>query len=607
MQQMSMDRLLMGLSDEQNEFIDKALEGKNVLVDACIGSGKTTAIQSLCNLIPDNKSVLYLTYNKLLKLDAKSKIKNKNVTVTNYHGLAYNYLVRNRINVAVPETIIEFNRVKPVIKHYDILIIDEYQDIETEMAEMLEYIKSTNEQMQVIAVGDMDQKIYDKTTLDVPTFMDRFLGNYEMVAFTKCFRLSSELASRLGKIWGKSIEGVNKSCVIEHMKPDEIVEYLSKQNPADILCLGQRTGRMADVLNLLEHDYPDRFNKKTVYASIYDNDSLGGKDPSKKSAIFTTYDSSKGLERPICVVFDFSVDYWKNRLSKPLQNSKILRNIFCVAASRGKGHIIFVDTGNDLTDEDLMTGKGFGELERVAISSMFDFKYKEDVEACMKYLEITEIERSDHSTINIKENDELIDLSPCIGIYQEAMFFSRYNIDKALDDYIAMHKEIAYMYNGDIRKSSLEEKILFLVSLETHQKRYVDQVDIPFVDEDTTKRISDRLREVFHPEEAVQVSCYIDFKLPGNNEVVLAAGRCDVVKNETVYELKFVNELKIEHFLQCACYILGLHLHCGIVWNIKDNKMYQVKVLYPYPFLEAVLRAISKRTLDFVGSNQVRG
>ena len=36
-------------------------------MDACIGSGKTTAIQSLCNELPSNKKVLYMTYNKLLK------------------------------------------------------------------------------------------------------------------------------------------------------------------------------------------------------------------------------------------------------------------------------------------------------------------------------------------------------------------------------------------------------------------------------------------------------------------------------------------------------------------------------------------------------------
>ena len=37
------------LTIEQKRFVDRALERRNILVDACIGSGKTTAIQTLCN------------------------------------------------------------------------------------------------------------------------------------------------------------------------------------------------------------------------------------------------------------------------------------------------------------------------------------------------------------------------------------------------------------------------------------------------------------------------------------------------------------------------------------------------------------------------------
>ena len=95
------------------------------------------------------------------------------------------------------------------------------------------------------------------------------------------------------------------------------------------------------------------FNKKNVYASIREDDGLGGIAPTKKSAIFITFDSSKGLERKNCVIFDFTEDYWKKRIEQPLQKYEILRNIFCVAASRGKNRIIFVKGKDDtlLTEE----------------------------------------------------------------------------------------------------------------------------------------------------------------------------------------------------------------------------------------------------------------
>ena len=122
------------LSDEQEVFLHKALLGENILVDACIGSGKTTAIQHLCRAFPETTQILYLTYNKLLKLDAKGKIKSKNVTVTNYHGFAFHMLRKVGVEPNIADAIQLFNDIKPQIKTYDVLIIDEYQDIEWEFS-----------------------------------------------------------------------------------------------------------------------------------------------------------------------------------------------------------------------------------------------------------------------------------------------------------------------------------------------------------------------------------------------------------------------------------------------------------------------------------------
>lgn len=237
------------------------------------------------------------TLNKLLKLDAKSKIKKKNVMVTNYHGFAYASLIRCGIEVGISDLIQTFIRKIPSIEKYDVLIIDEYQDIDQELADLLRLIRERNPDMQIIAVGDMEQKIYDKTTLNVETFMKEFLEEHLRLKFTQCFRLSNGLAAILGRVWKKEIKDVNDCCKVEEMAREDIVSFLAEQIPADILCLGARTGAMSDTLNILEEKYPDKFNKNTVYATISDNDSMGKTKPKEDSAIFTTYDSSKGLER----------------------------------------------------------------------------------------------------------------------------------------------------------------------------------------------------------------------------------------------------------------------------------------------------------------------
>ncbi len=587
------------LSNEQMEFIKTAKQGKNILVDACIGSGKTTAIQALCNEFCDKK-ILYLTYNRLLKIDAKAKIKANNVCVQNYHGFAYMILCRMRIKTSASDSIQEFNRQKPTLANYDMLVLDEYQDIEQEIAEMLLYIKEQNADMQIIAVGDMKQKIYDKTTLDVLKFIQEFLGEYTLLHFTQCFRLSSGIAAQLGNIWEKDIVGVNKSCSVEHMPLNKIIEFLANQNPADILCLGSRTGDMTTVLNQLEKNYKDIFNKNTVYASIVDEDRRN-LFSSNDIAIFTTYDSSKGLERKICVVFDFTEEYWQLRINKPMVNYEILRNIFCVAASRGKEKIIFAQSGQytPLSDETLsikqLTKNRF--IRPFYISEMFDFKYKEDVEECYKLLKTKRVHLKNHETIYIKNNDGMIDLSPCIGIYQEASFFKNYDIDSEIEYAQDIHSDRPRL---SIKEDmTLDDKILYLTAYETYQDRYVTQVQRPFVTKEQANNIYNRLKSIFTPDEEVQKECFIEFR-DKRGETYNIRGRIDVLKDNVVYELKFVSQLSHEHFLQCACYMIALDLEKGVLWNTQNNTMYEIAIPDRQQFLDMVIKTITKGEINKV-------
>ena len=582
------------LSQEQKLFIEKALEGNNILVDACIGSGKTTSIQYLCQQYPKTQTILYLTYNRLLKVDAKTKIKGKNITVTNYHGFALMMLKKAGISCGITDLIQTFIREKPDIPLYDVLIIDEYQDIDLELSNLLEIIKATNPSMQIIAVGDMEQKIYDKTTLDVVPFIDQFLGNHICLTFTQCFRLNKDHAEMLGRIWGKKIVGVNDNCRIQEMTVSEVVPFIADQQPEDILCLGARTQDLARVLNELESSYPDKFNKKTVYASISDSDDGRAVEPKRNSAIFTTYDSSKGLERRFCIIFDFNETYWTIRVKMPQQSYTILRNIFCVAASRGKEQIIFVNNGGErLSEKSISTPvDDLKQLRLVDFSEMFDFKYKESVEKCYSLLNKNRLTPKDNSVIDIKTHDDLIDLSPCIGIYQEASFFEKYDIDKAIELYLKLHNYYAYRYTEEVKNAPVEQKVLFYTSLETKQMRYVDQVSLPFITKAETELLHKRLSSVFSRDDNSQVPCIKEFgDIPGRS--FIAKGYADVVKNDIVYELKFVSELTHEHFLQCASYVIALGLKKGILWNTRTNEMWEITV----PDEKAFCLEVSKTVL----------
>lgn len=587
---------MIHLSEEQELFVRTVQEGRNVLVDACIGSGKTTAIQELCNRLPQNKRILYLTYNKLLKLDAKAKIHKSNCMVTNYHGYAYMTLARTGETCGMSDLIQTFNRIQPPIPPVDVLILDEYQDIEEELAQMLNVIKERNPGMQIVAVGDMAQKIYDKTTLSVPEFMQEFLGDHVQLDFTKCFRLSADHAAMLGRIWQKQIDGVNEDCKIEYMTIKEAREFLSTQEPQDILCLGARTGDMATTLNKLEERYPDQFNKQNVFASIRDSGE-GGTEPTPESAVFTTFDSSKGMERKICMVFDFTQAYWTMRSRQPMQSYEILRNIFCVAASRGKERVIFVtkkgERGSLLTEQILSTPtKSEVKFRDMDISTMFDFKYKEDVEAAFSQLEVRHIPTEDHSVIQIANSDGLIDLCPCIGIYQEAMFFNGYDIDREFTHRNSfLEGNVTVAVDAD---DSLDKKILRLVAYDTKQHRYINQVEPPFVNEREHMALEERLGSVFSRDECVQTSCEIPFANSDHTLAFTAKGRTDVIKDDTVYELKFVSELSHEMFLQCACYVAALRKPRGILWNVKDNTMYEVRAPHRKRFLSAVANAVTK-------------
>lgn len=225
---------------------------------------------------------------------------------------------------------------------------------------------------------------------------------------------------------------------------------------------------------------------------------------------------------------------------------------------------------------------------------MFEFKYKENIEKCYNLLTIKEIYQDDYSVIDIKKSDELIDLSPCIGIYQEVCYFKNKNINKDIDLVFKLNKNL-HNNKKKIEKETIDSKILYLTTLITQQQRYVNQVESPFVTESDSIKLKNRLSLYFSEDEKVQVDCKIKFKQEKLSTVEFAAiGYADVVKNNVVYKLKFVTEVSHEDFLQCACYMIALKLKKGVLLNTKNNQMFEIKIQNEKKFMNAVVNTITK-------------
>ncbi|MFI9452577.1 DEAD/DEAH box helicase family protein [Amycolatopsis sp. NPDC052450] len=594
----------VSLSGEQRRMIDAVRSGQDVIVDATVGSGKTTAIQALCTEVGRERRVLYLTYSKLLKADAKRRV--KHAKVQNYHGIVYPSLLKAGIKCGVDESIRRFNAaftsLSAQFPRFDLLVVDEYQDINEEYAQLLRNIKSLNPSMQTVLVGDLAQKVHSNTTLDVQRFTREITRQAELMPFTQSFRAGRELGTLLSEAWNKPVVGVNPGQTIRYVSYDEALDLMKAKNPGELLCLGRRNGQMAEALNHLERDHGEVFNKETVYASIRDGDtSVTYNDD---TAVFTTFDSSKGLERPASVVFDYDEDMWDMRCSFPNVDTTVMRNVFLVAASRGKHEVVFVRSKHARRQPKSI---GFIPVQRftkllaaeqpkydkpMMASDCFDFTYAENLQACVDLLDRRRLDDGTGEEINIDRVDGLIDLSPVVGHYQEAVFFDRYNPTLEV---ILNPKPIAKQLRGKLTDDPWHNSLV-LTAVDTDQMRYAEQV---------TRKVGGEVRDALTRRLATQLppdcAAQVPMDLSGTAATSSAAtpitfvGVADAVDDDKVFELKFVSELDRAMFLQLALYLVMSGHQTGVLWNTRTDERWEVQVPDRERFMHAVVLCVTKQ------------
>jgi superfamily I DNA/RNA helicase len=193
-------------SNEQRKVIEY-IENNNVVVDSVAGSGKTTTILHIAKQIKNN--ILLLTYNSRLKTETRNKVALNgltNIEVHSYHSFCYKHYTRACTTDTGISDIIKSKKDILNQNQYDMIILDEAQDITPLYYELIyKIMKDNNISPKLCIFGDRNQSIFDFNNAD-----RRFIiygkslfniNNYawQTTDLTTSFRLTKQNAEFLNK------------------------------------------------------------------------------------------------------------------------------------------------------------------------------------------------------------------------------------------------------------------------------------------------------------------------------------------------------------------------------------------------------------------------
>ena len=346
-------------SDEQLEIINN-LSNFNIVVDSVAGCGKTTTNLHLAKYY-SNKNILLLTYNRRLKIETQKKVQLlqlNNLEVHSYHSFCvkfyYNkcftddgiiYILKNKIKI---NSSID----------YDIIILDEAQDICPLYYELILKIISENKKLPRLCIlGDIYQSIYDFNKADYRyiIYSDQLLNInkdlWKNIKLSYSFRMTTQIADFINNC----ILNSNRiKCIKDGIKPryiicdtfgdkygtstscyDEVINYLNHGfNYEDIFILAPSIKSEQSPVRQLANKISN--SGRPIYVPNSDEDKID-EDIIKNKIVFSTFHQTKGLERKVIIIFNIDDSYFK--YYKQNMNEYICPNEIYVALTRAQERI----------------------------------------------------------------------------------------------------------------------------------------------------------------------------------------------------------------------------------------------------------------------------
>jgi hypothetical protein len=346
-------------SVEQAAIVEFMKSGENVVGDCVAGSGKTTSVLLVAAALP-SKRILKVTYNKALKFEVRQKALARgltNIEIHTYNSLCVKYYDREGYNNEVIRRAVERNAAPLTpIPEFDIIVLDETQDMNILFYGLVRKLLKDRRRPidQMLVLGDKFQSIYGFIGADSRflTFCHE-LWNRKFIplTLTTSYRVTHSIAAFVNRL----MLGYDRITAVRSGPPVEMIycnPYKSARrlcekllgfissgvcSAGDIFILAPSIKGAKSAVRLLENRLVAAGTP--CYYPVSDEAQLD-EEIIEGKVVFSTFHQAKGRERRVVLVYNFDAGYFSmyNQSANPLLCAEPLY----VAATRPLDRLILL-------------------------------------------------------------------------------------------------------------------------------------------------------------------------------------------------------------------------------------------------------------------------
>jgi hypothetical protein len=570
-------------SHEQQNIID-LLNDYNVIVDSVAGCGKTTTNLFIAKHY-SNLNILLLTYNSKLKIETKERVQLHNINnldVFSYHSFTVKYYNNKGYTDKIIKDTVTKN-LQPKFKYnYDLIIIDEAQDLTPLYYELVckIYKDNNNKNVKICLLGDVHQSIYQFNNADgrYLVYSDQLfnLNSYKWKKsnLSYSFRITNEMAKFVNncvfdydKVLSNKISNVKPKYYMcnsynNNFILKEILNFINKgYKYDDIFVLAPSIKSEKTPIRNLENKIKNLYPNINVYVPSSDEEEID-KTIIENKIVFSTFHQTKGLERKVVIVFNFDYSYFK--FFSKNKNTDVCPNEIYVAITRAKEHLILIhDNKQDflpfLNKNKLhlyvnITGKlYFKTFDNNKVSKSIDTKATDLVNhlpydqilKCLEYFQINQIrQKSDIIKISTKTKEDhgFESVSEITGTAIPLYY-----------EYLLKGKVVLNNNNFYEVINSKDNLLKITNNWCSHKSGYIFKntqiTNYDWLSDEILDSCVNRLK-------SLDISGDVKFEQELKHTVLNRniIGYYDCLNNNNFYEFKCVKEIKNEHYIQLAIY-----------------------------------------------------